>query len=360
MPLATFEQVSLAYGHVPLLDHVDLVVEPGSRIGLIGRNGAGKSSLLRLLAGSALPDDGRIWRQPGLRIGVVAQEPELDSKQSVFEATVAGLGELSRVLADYHSAAHQLQEEQADSANALERMQAAQELLERHDGWRVEHRVEAVLSRLGLAPDARIDTLSGGLRKRVALARALAGDPQLLILDEPTNHLDVDSREALIHALMNYNGAVILISHDRHLIEATADRLWLVRGGTVKPYDGDMASYRSLLLEERGARTSERKDDRGDSDAKATRTDQRRQAAERRAELAPLKKAMLTAEQRVEKLSKEIAALDVLLADPEIYATDPARAQNAAQQRGQVSKQLADAEESWLAATDAYEQASAD
>ena len=110
---------------------------------------------------------------------------------------------------------------------------------------------------------------------------------------------------------MDYDGAVILISHDRHLIEATADRLWIVRGGTVKPYDGDMESYRALLLEERGARTSERKDDRGDSDAKATRTDQRRQAAERRAELAPLKKAMLSAEQRVEKLSKEIAALDV-------------------------------------------------
>ena len=208
--------------------------------------------------------------------------------------------------------------------------------------------------------DTACRKLSGGEKARLLLALTAFHAPHVLILDEPTNHLDVDSREALIHALMNYNGAVILISHDRHLIEATADRLWLVRGGTVKPYDGDMESYRALLLEERGARTSERKDDRGDSDAKATRTDQRRQAAERRAELAPLKKAMLTAEQRVEKLSKEIAALDVLLADPEIYATDPARAQNAAQQRGQVSKQLADAEESWLAATDAYEQASAD
>ena len=170
MPLATFENVSLAYGHVPLLDQVDLVVEPGSRIGLIGRNGAGKSSLLKLLAGTALPDDGRVWRQPGLRIGFVAQEPELDPQQSVFEATVAGLGELSRILADYHAAAHSLELTPGDE-HAMNRMQAAQELLDRHDGWRVEHRVESVLSRLGLAQDARIETLSGGMRKRVALDR---------------------------------------------------------------------------------------------------------------------------------------------------------------------------------------------
>ena len=157
---------------------------------------------------------------------------------------------------------------------------------------------------------------------------------------------------------MEYNGAVILISHDRHLIEATADRLWLVRNGTVKPYDGDMESYRALLLEERGART-ERRDDRNGGDSKNSRTDQRRAAAEKRAELAPLKKAMLVAEKRIEKVSKEIAVLDALLADPALYANDPVRAQNAAQQRGQFSKQLAEAEESWLAATEAYEDASA-
>ena len=177
MPLATFEQVSLAYGHVPLLDHIDLVIESNSRIGLIGRNGAGKSSLLKLLAGTAVPDDGRVWRQPALRIGVVAQEPQLDPGQTVFEATVGGLGELSRVLSDYHAAAHEL-EVAPDDAEALQRMQVAQEALERNDGWSVEYRVETVLARLDLKQDARIDTLSGGLRKRVALARALASDPQ--------------------------------------------------------------------------------------------------------------------------------------------------------------------------------------
>src|SRR4051812_30518285 len=250
MPLATFEHVSLAYGHVPLLDHVDLVVEPGSRIGLIGRNGAGKSSLLKLLAGSAQPDDGRIWRQPGLRIGVVAQEPELDPSQSVFEAAVAGLGELSRVLADYHLAAHQLQEQQGDSAQALERMQAAQELLERHDGWRVEHRVEAVLSRLGLAADARIDTLSGGLRKRVALARALAGDPQLLILDEPTNHLDVDSIVWLENMVVEFSGSVVVVTHDRAFLDRVVTGIAELDRGRLGLYPGTFAQYEQRKAEQ--------------------------------------------------------------------------------------------------------------
>src|SRR3954451_15362828 len=250
MPLVTFEQVSLAYGHVPLLDHVDMVVEPGSRIGLIGRNGAGKSSLLKLLAGSAQPDDGRIWRQPGLRIGVVAQEPQLDPTQSVFEAVVAGLGELSRVLADYHSAAHQLQEAQGDSAQALERMQAAQELLERHDGWRVEHRVEAVLSRLGLAADARIDTLSGGLRKRVALARALSGDPQLLILDEPTNHLDVDSIVWLENMVVEFPGAVFVVTHDRAFLDRVVTGIAELDRGRLGLYPGTFGEYEQRKAEQ--------------------------------------------------------------------------------------------------------------
>ncbi|HVJ78980.1 MAG TPA: ATP-binding cassette domain-containing protein, partial [Hyphomicrobium sp.] len=207
--------------------------------------------------------------------------------------------------------------------------------------------------------DTACRNLSGGEKARLLLALTAFHGPHVLILDEPTNHLDIDSREALVHALMEYNGAVILISHDRHLIEATADRLWLVRNGTVAPYDGDMDSYRALLLNERGARTTERRDESNGGDSKASRTDQRRAAAERRAELAPLKKAMHAAEQRIEKLAKEIAALDALLADPELYAKDPQRAQNAAQQRGQLSKQQADAEEAWLAATEAYEDASA-
>ena len=250
MPLATFENVSLAYGHVPLLDHVDLVVEAGSRIGLIGRNGAGKSSMLRLLAGTALPDDGRIWRQPGLRIGVVAQEPELDPKHTVFEATVAGLGELARILSDYHAAVHDLQDARGDAGHAMERMQAAQELLERHEGWRVEHRVESVLSRLGLEPDARIDTLSGGLRKRVALARALAGDPQLLVLDEPTNHLDVDSIVWLENMVLEFSGAVFVVTHDRAFLDRVVTGIAELDRGRLGLYPGSYAAYEQRKAEQ--------------------------------------------------------------------------------------------------------------
>ncbi|MGH8760912.1 MAG: ATP-binding cassette domain-containing protein, partial [Burkholderiales bacterium] len=130
MPIATFENVSLAYGHVPLLDHADLVIEPGSRIGLIGRNGAGKSSLLKILAGLAAPDDGRVWRRPGLCIGFVAQEPVLEPGHTVYEATVAGLGGLADLLASYQSAAHVLERSSHDET-AMAAMQSAQEALER-------------------------------------------------------------------------------------------------------------------------------------------------------------------------------------------------------------------------------------
>ena len=242
MPLATFEDVSLAYGHVPLLDHIDLVIEPNTRIGLIGRNGAGKSSLLKLLAGSAPPDDGRVWRQPGLRVSVVAQEPQFDLQQTVFEATVAGLGELSRVLADYHAAAHQL-ESAPDDAKAMQRMQVAQEALERNDGWSVEYRVETVLARLDLKQDARIETLSGGLRKRVALARALASDPQLLILDEPTNHLDVDSIVWLESTLLDFPGAVFVVTHDRAFLDRVVTAIAELDRGHLGLYPGRFSAY---------------------------------------------------------------------------------------------------------------------
>src|SRR5258708_1536826 len=249
MPVATFENVSLAYGHVPLLDRVDLVVEPGSRIGLIGRNGAGKSSLPRLLARTALPDDGRVWRESGLRIGVVVQEPELDSSHTVFEATIAGLGDLSRILADYHAAAH-APELASGEAQALDRMQAAQELLERHNGWQIEHRVESVLSRLGLEQDARIETLSGGMRKRVALARALAGDPQLLVLDEPTNRLDVESSVWLENMVADFSGAVFVVTHDRAFLDRAVNCIAELDRGRLGLYPGSFAAYEQRKSEQ--------------------------------------------------------------------------------------------------------------
>jgi len=237
MPIATFESVSLAYGHVPLLDKADLVIEPGSRTGLIGRNGTGKSSLLKILVGAAAPDDGRVWRRPELRVGYVTQEPVLDPEQTVFEATVAGLGEIAALLAAYHEALHAL-EHSADDA-ALSRMQEAQEALERRDGWRIEQRVETVLSRLALPPDVRVGTLSGGMRKRVALAQALAGDPELLVLDEPTNHLDLDSILWLEETLLDFGGAVFFVTHDRAFLDRVANAIVELDRGRLTAYPGN-------------------------------------------------------------------------------------------------------------------------
>jgi ATP-binding cassette subfamily F protein uup len=241
MPLATFEKVSLAYGHVPLLDGVDLVIEPGSRTGLVGRNGTGKSSLLQILTGAVAPDDGRVWRQPGLRMGYVAQEPRLDPAHTVFEATIAGLGELAGLIAEYHAAVQGLAQSGADAA--MSRMQKAQEALERRDGWRIEQRVEAVLSRLGLPADARVEALSGGMRKRVALAQALADDPALLVLDEPTNHLDLDSIEWLEQAMVDYPGAVFFVTHDRAFLDHVATAVAELDRGRLTTYPGNYAEY---------------------------------------------------------------------------------------------------------------------
>jgi len=322
-PLLRIEKASAGYDpSTPVLTGLDLRIDNDDRIALLGQNGNGKSTLAKLIAGRLEALSGSVFGAQKIEVGFFAQH-QLDDL--LPNATPY----------DY----------------MLKLMPEATEAQRR-----------TKLGTFGFSAD-KADTacrnLSGGEKARLLLALTAFHGPHVLILDEPTNHLDIDSREALVHALMEYNGAVILISHDRHLIEATADRLWLVRDGTVAPYDGDMDSYRALLLNERGARTTERRDEANSDDPKVSRTDQRRAAAERRAELAPLKKAMHAAEQRVEKLAKDIAALDTLLADPNLYAKDPQRAQNAAQQRGQLSKQQADAEESWLAATEAYEDASA-
>ena len=205
--------------------------------------------------------------------------------------------------------------------------------------------------------------LSGGEKARLLMAITAFHAPHILILDEPTNHLDVDSREALVQALNAYEGAVILISHDRHLIDATVDRLWIVKEGTVRSYDGDMAGYRAELLSERGATRNQRPtavNGTAKGDARSTRADLRRDAAERRRELAPLRKAMQEAEQRVGMLSGDIVRIDQALGDPDLYARDPAKAQAFAQERGLKGKALSAAENDWLQATEAFETAEAE
>jgi ATP-binding cassette subfamily F protein uup len=244
MPLVQLSAVSLAYGHVALLDHADLVLEPGERVGLIGRNGTGKSSLLRLIEGRVAPDDGRVWRTPQLAIASVEQEPALAGHGSVYEAVAEGLGPLARLLVDYHAAAH---------AGDLPSLQAAQEALEAAGGWTTEHRIEAALHRLGLEPDLSLDSLSGGQRKRVALARALVREPQLLVLDEPTNHLDIAAIELLEETLTGFPGAVLVVTHDRRFLDRVATRILELDRGRLASFPGNFSEYerrKAMLLAE--------------------------------------------------------------------------------------------------------------
>jgi ATP-binding cassette subfamily F protein 3 len=206
--------------------------------------------------------------------------------------------------------------------------------------------------------DTRSGNLSGGEKARLLLALATFHAPHLLILDEPTNHLDVDSREALIHALNDYSGAVLLISHDRHLIEACAERLWVVANGTVSPYDGDLGDYLSELLAARGQKT-QRRSAKENGEPRLGRAEQRRDAAQRRAELAPLRRAVQSAEKTVSEIAADIARIDGALATPDIYTRDPAAAQKLSIERAQKARELAAAEDAWLAASEAYEAAAA-
>jgi ATP-binding cassette, subfamily F, member 3 len=323
-PLIRLEGASAGYeADKPILKGLDLRIDNDDRIALLGQNGNGKSTFAKLVSGRLAPLTGKVLGAQKVETGYFAQH-QLDD-----------LNPLSTPY-DY----------------MLKLMPDATEAQKR-----------GKLGAFGFSADkadTKCQKLSGGEKARLLLALTAFHAPHLLILDEPTNHLDVDSREALIHALMEFNGAVILISHDRHLVDATADRLWIVRDGTVKTYDGDMDSYRAELLSERGTRGKDRLRTPDDSTSPAaSRSGQRRASAERRSELAPLKKAQQVAGKTVDKINADIAELDTLLAEPVLYATDPARAQKTAQERGRLAKQLAEAEDAWLAAIDAYERAEA-
>jgi ATP-binding cassette subfamily F protein uup len=243
MPLISLENASLAYGHVPLLDHADLQLDPGERVGLIGRNGGGKSSLLKILAGEATPDDGKVWRAPALRLGYVPQEPQLDPTHTVFEAVGEGLGEVRQLLLDYHEVTHAMGDPDADMDALLARMQTLQGELEAHDGWRVQSRVETVMSHLELPEDTPISELSGGWRKRVALARALVAQPDVLLLDEPTNHLDVAAIQWLETLLNEFSGSVLFITHDRRFLDNVATRIVELDRGNLTDFPCRFAEY---------------------------------------------------------------------------------------------------------------------
>jgi ATP-binding cassette subfamily F protein uup len=243
MPYITLDKAALAYGHVPLLDHVNFQLDEGERVGLIGRNGGGKSSMLKVLAGQAVLDDGLVWRAPGVRICYVSQEPELNVEATVFDEVARGLGELQQIITDYHHLSHQLAEPDADYDSLLEAMQPLQTKLEAQNGWAVQARIETAIQRLELNADSRVGDLSGGVRKRVALAQALVAEPDVLILDEPTNHLDFSSIEWLEGLLNNFRGSVLFVTHDRCFLDNVATRIVELDRGNLASFPGNFAAY---------------------------------------------------------------------------------------------------------------------
>lgn len=231
MALITLLDAHLAFGHVALLDHASFSLESAERVGLIGRNGAGKSSLLKILGGLAKPDDGTLQVQQGIRIAYVAQEPALEPSDTIFQAASAGLAD-----------AIALRERYLSGAEGLD-LDALQSQIEAYDAWNWEQRVEETLQRLHLDAAAVIGTLSGGTKKRVALAQALVARPDVLLLDEPTNHLDLDSIEWLEDLLLDFKGSVVTITHDRAFLDRIATRIVELDRGQLRSYPGNFAQY---------------------------------------------------------------------------------------------------------------------
>ena len=315
-PIIALDDVSVGYepGRA-VLRRLTLRIDDDDRIALLGANGNGKSTLVKLLAGRLAPMSGQITRPPRLEVGYFAQ--------------------------------HQLDELHAD--------EGAYAHLRRLMPDAPEAKVRARAGAAGF-PQALADTpsgqLSGGEKARLLLGLATFSGPHLLMLDEPTNHLDIDSRSALIAAINDFPGAVILVSHDRYLIEACADRLLLVADGRAAPFDGDLDDYRRLVLSDRGADDDKGADGpKAGTPSRAGRADARRAAAELRTELAPLRRRIAHAEAAVTRLTAEIARIDSALAEAGLFARDPAKAGALAKARADFADALAKAEEEWLEAS---------
>jgi len=309
-------------GYAPgkaVLKNLSLRIDMEDRIALLGANGNGKSTLAKVLSGRLALLDGSLQKSPKLKIGYFAQ--------------------------------HQTEELRLD-ATPFDHMAELMPMA-------TEPKVRAQLGRFGFEQDradVKVASLSGGEKARLLFALMSRDAPHLMILDEPTNHLDIDSREALVSALNAYEGAVVLISHDPHMIELAADRLWLVADGAVKDFDGDLAAYRKLLLEQ--AREA-RRDGKEPRDSSPNRKDERRAAAELRAQLAPLRKVVQDAEKKMESLGKKKAELEAKLADPKLYEGPSDKVQALQRDLGEVEKSLAAIEESWLLAHEELEAAQA-
>ncbi len=309
-PIIVLDRVSVGYepGR-PVLENLSLRIDDDDRIALLGSNGNGKSTLVKLIAARLTAFKGTVTRASKLKIAYFAQHQldELDPEDSVYDHIRALMPDAS------------------------------------------ESKVRAVAGSLGFSgqtADTKVEKLSGGEKARLTLGLATWGGPHLLILDEPTNHLDIDSRAALIEAINDYPGATIIVSHDRHLLDACADRLWLVADGEVTPFDGDLDDYRRRVLSDRSDSDGADRRSRG----RGSKSGRSRPTVEKRAETASLQQRLSRAESEIARLTREIEKLDAALADGNLFTRDPAKAAALAKTRSSTARALAQAEEDWLAA----------
>jgi ATP-binding cassette, subfamily F, member 3 len=309
-PIVVMDDASVGYGDTPVLKRLNLSITEDDRIGLLGSNGNGKSTFAKLVGGRLDVMDGKLRRSSKMQVGFFAQHQvdDLDEKATPYQC----VAELMR-----------------DSTEAKIRGKCAQ------------------LGFPNVKADTKIGLLSGGEKARLLMGLASFHGPHLLILDEPTNHLDIDSRAALIEAINEYEGAIILVSHDRHLLESCADQLWLVAGGTVKNFDGDMDDYKKYVLE--GA-----KGDFVPRKRAAEKPVIEKQAAPSGKAL-PLKKRLAAVEDKMKKFQDLIARVDQALANPASFTKDPVKAKQLSQQRGDLERALTATEEEWLMLTSEFE-----
>ena len=241
MALVSLQEVRIAFGGPGLLDGVTLRIERGERVCLVGRNGAGKSTIMKIVVGELTPDSGEVIRAKGARVASLEQEVPRDLAGTVFDVVSEGLGDIVELLSEYRSMVHILA--LGDDARIIADLERVQHLIESSGGWQIQQRVETVLSRLGLDPDAAAAELSGGYKRRAFLARALVNEPDLLLLDEPTNHLDIESIGWLEEFLLEFRGAILFITHDRRFLQTLATRIIELDRGRVTDWPGDYKTY---------------------------------------------------------------------------------------------------------------------
>ena len=317
-PIETLDDVSVGYPDgPPVLRNLDLRIDMEDRIALLGQNGNGKSTFIRLLSQRLEPREGQLKKTPKLRVGYFSQDQEegLDFEATPFDHMARALGPGAG-----------------------------------------EAKVRAQLGRFGFSRDRanlKVGVMSGGEKTRLLLALATRTAPHILLLDEPTNHLDMDARASLVDAINDFEGAVVLVSHDTHLVKMVADALWVVQGGTVKAFDGDIDEYQAKLLKERGARPSkaEKPADAG------SKKDQRKAAADNRSNKAPLKKAVDSAEKMLARLTEQLDGVLAKLADPAIYAGPGSVVTELQKEKARLEREVGNAEKRWLSAQEALEAA---